>query len=115
MLNHQIKSLLFIEYQRIIFIQQTLIIPVVLIFVLRHLAQLDLIYKFSFKYLYLSPPFSLLALLIVHFIHIHAMDFHIYITVWNKKCFNPYREKLMKLYPDCWIDNKMKEIIDRIK
>ena len=25
MLNHQIKSLLFIEYQRIIFIQQTLI------------------------------------------------------------------------------------------
>lgn len=31
-------------------------------------------------------------------------DFHIYITVWNKKHFYPYEEDLKKLFPDCYID-----------
>lgn len=31
-------------------------------------------------------------------------DFHIYITVWKEKCFNPYEEELRKKFPDCFID-----------
>lgn len=31
-------------------------------------------------------------------------DFHIYITVWNKKHFYPYEEELKRLFPDCPID-----------
>lgn len=46
--------------------------------------------------------------------HVYIGDFHIYITVWNKKCFNPYREELMKLYPDCWIDDSPEGAPDRV-
>ena len=31
-------------------------------------------------------------------------DFHIYITVWNKKHFFPYEEKLKEAFPNCSID-----------
>lgn len=31
-------------------------------------------------------------------------DFHIYITVWKEKCFNPYEEELRGKFPDCFID-----------
>lgn len=31
-------------------------------------------------------------------------DFHIYITVWKEKCFNPYEDELRKKFPECFID-----------
>lgn len=31
-------------------------------------------------------------------------DFHIYITVWNKKCFFPYKEELIKSFGNYFID-----------
>lgn len=46
--------------------------------------------------------------------HIYLGDFHIYITVWNKKCFTPYRDELKKLYPDCWIDDNPEGAPNRV-
>lgn len=46
--------------------------------------------------------------------HIYIGDFHIYITVWKKKCFNPYRDELKKLYSDCWIDENPEGNPDRV-
>lgn len=31
-------------------------------------------------------------------------DFHIYITVWQKRHFFPYEEEIKKAFPDCYID-----------
>lgn len=41
-------------------------------------------------------------------------DFHIYITVWKKQCFEPYRNELKQRFPDCWIDENPENAPNRI-